>query len=318
MNSIILVSSTKDTGGTHCLHQLGEALSRRGLNVSVHYHNYYSNTPPPHFRRYLLPQGSLEDSKSTVLIIPETLTSECAGIKKSRVIVYWLSLDNYFGPMYNNMSLSCSLWIRIKYRMLRYRLSLGELRRYLHLSQSFYTSRFLSRHRLRYLTMIDYVSPAVRDGISKEQIVSYNPAKGHHLTQRLIKMNPDIEFIPIVNMSKEEVDSLLSRSMLYIDFGHHPGRDRLPREAALHGCVVLTSRKGSANNTIDVPIGSEYKLAHQKPSFYCEASAMMREILDNYSYHSLKQLQYVQRLHLDNKLFHEQVDRLVCHLGHAQ
>ena len=35
--------------------------------------------------------------------------------------------------------------------------------------------------------------------------------------------------------------------------------DRLPREAALAGCVVLTNREGAANFNEDVPLPSEFK-----------------------------------------------------------
>lgn len=47
----------------------------------------------------------------------------------------------------------------------------------------------------------------------------------------------------------------------YIDFGPHPGMDRLPREAALAGCVVITNREGAANFDDDVPLPSEFKFA---------------------------------------------------------
>ena len=46
---------------------------------------------------------------------------------------------------------------------------------------------------------------------------------------------------------------------VYIDFGYHPGKDRIPREAAMCGCCVITNRRGSARNDIDVPIPPEFK-----------------------------------------------------------
>ena len=45
----------------------------------------------------------------------------------------------------------------------------------------------------------------------------------------------------------------------YIDFGPHPGMDRLPREAALAGCIVITNREGAAAHDEDVPLPPEYK-----------------------------------------------------------
>lgn len=37
--------------------------------------------------------------------------------------------------------------------------------------------------------------------------------------------------------------------------------DRLPREAALAGCIVLTNREGAANYDKDVPLPSVFKFA---------------------------------------------------------
>ena len=51
----------------------------------------------------------------------------------------------------------------------------------------------------------------------------------------------------------------MKQSKAYIDFGNHPGKDRLPREAAINGCCVITDRRGSAAFSQDVPIPDEYK-----------------------------------------------------------
>ena len=61
-------------------------------------------------------------------------------------------------------------------------------------------------------------------------------------------------WVPIQNMTPVEVASLLGRSKVYIDFGAHPGRDRIPREAALCGCVVITGTQGSVALTVNLPL----------------------------------------------------------------
>ena len=53
---------------------------------------------------------------------------------------------------------------------------------------------------------------------------------------------------------------LLKRCKVYIDFGNHPGKDRLPREAALCKCVIMTGLRGSAAYYEDVPISNSYKI----------------------------------------------------------
>ena len=61
-------------------------------------------------------------------------------------------------------------------------------------------------------------------------------------------------------ITPEEVTALLLRSKIYIDFGSHPGMDRLPREAALCGCIIITNGEGSAGFPQDYPIPNEYRI----------------------------------------------------------
>lgn len=78
-------------------------------------------------------------------------------------------------------------------------------------------------------------------------------------TQKIIKFAEDIEFVAIKNMTRDEVTNLLSMAKVYIDFGNHPGKDRIPREASISGCCVITNNKGTAKHIEDVPIFKEFK-----------------------------------------------------------
>jgi hypothetical protein len=42
--------------------------------------------------------------------------------------------------------------------------------------------------------------------------------------------------------------------MTYVDFGHLPGKDRLPREAAASGAVVFVRKAGAGRFADDFPI----------------------------------------------------------------
>ena len=94
--------------------------------------------------------------------------------------------------------------------------------------------------------------------------VLYNPFKGVHFTDAIKNRSKNhFTFVPIGGERKltpEEVTSLLHRARIYIDFGPHPGMDRLPREAALANCIVITNMAGSAKYKEDIPIPQEYKL----------------------------------------------------------
>ena len=64
----------------------------------------------------------------------------------------------------------------------------------------------------------------------------------------------DLPSIPIQNMSADEVSTALRHTSVYIDFGHHPGKDRVPREAAASGNVVFIHAKGAGCHFLDYPL----------------------------------------------------------------
>jgi hypothetical protein len=109
----------------------------------------------------------------------------------------------------------------------------------------------------------DYINTEVASAdnymVEKKDQVIYNPMKGKAFTESLIALAPDIRWMPLQKMSPQQIALLMAESKLYIDFGHHPGKDRMPREAALNGCIVITNRKGAAGNSTDIPIPDRYK-----------------------------------------------------------
>ncbi len=68
-----------------------------------------------------------------------------------------------------------------------------------------------------------------------------------------------IDFVPIHNMSKAQVQDTLFSAKIYIDFGHHPGKDRIPREAAMAGAIVLVHAAGAADYYDDYPLADIYR-----------------------------------------------------------
>ena len=69
----------------------------------------------------------------------------------------------------------------------------------------------------------------------------------------------DINWVPLQNMTRSELVNVMRVAKVFVDFGYHPGKDRLPRECAANGCCVITGMRGSANYFEDVPIPSKYK-----------------------------------------------------------
>lgn len=117
---------------------------------------------------------------------------------------------------------------------------------------------------------------------AKKNIVAYNPRKGFEVTEQLIKLAPDIDWRPIENMTPAQVQQLLAQAKIYIDFGNFPGRERLPREAALSNCVVITGRRGAAANDIDINIPAEFKF-DERTSNVQAVVKKIREVFYNFN-----------------------------------
>lgn len=58
--------------------------------------------------------------------------------------------------------------------------------------------------------------------------------------------HPDLNRLPIENMPQDAVHDTLLQSQIFIDFGHHPGKDRVPRETAPSGNIVFLHERGAA------------------------------------------------------------------------
>lgn len=160
--------------------------------------------------------------------------------KINRFILYRLNSQNYF--FFNR---------QLKYAAF-------------HLAQSEYARVFLNKNGVNNVGVLgDYLHESFLnvqvDEKLKQDIVAYNPKKGYNFTKKLINKSPNIKYVPIENMSREDVVELLKKAKVYIDFGFHPGKDRIPREAAYLKCCVISNKRGSANFSKDVPIGEDFK-----------------------------------------------------------
>lgn len=111
-------------------------------------------------------------------------------------------------------------------------------------------------------------------------------------------------------MTRKEVVELLSSSKVYIDFGFHPGKDRIPREAVLLGNCILTSRKGSANNLMDIPIASDYKFKDKNENIKTIIS-MLHYIFDNYEIEKKNFLSYRNEIIQQESVFEKEIDRFL-------
>lgn len=144
----------------------------------------------------------------------------------------------------------------------------------------------------------------------KENIVAYNPKKGIKFSTKLIQVASDIKFVPIENMTREEVIQLLQKAKVYIDFGFHPGKDRIPREAAILKCCIITNKKGSANFFEDLPIKNEYKFDDKASSIH-EIEKKIQECFFKYDETINNFTEYVDKIKNQEKQFDNEIKEFI-------
>ncbi|MGI2173250.1 hypothetical protein [Shewanella ulleungensis] len=258
------------TGGPELLHQLVDSLNKKGDVASIVYYPFESNFDVPNaYKHYNVNHKVFSDVnfEGNAVVLPEILTGYKRFFPKSKVYIWWMSVDNYFKHFPTGLR-------RLKNKLLNYKKSpirVHKLTDCSHLAQSEYAREFLANYGLTTYMLSDYLNQEHLDrevDLSKKQnIISYNPLKGIEVTQKIRDFYKDYQFVPIQNMTAKEVAELLEKSKVYIDFGDHPGKDRIPREAAMAKCIVITGRKGSANNLIDIAVPDKYKIDEDSENF---------------------------------------------------
>lgn len=117
------------------------------------------------------------------------------------------------------------------------------------------------------------------------------------------------EWVPLQGMSPEDVAKVLCTGKVYIDFGNHPGKDRIPREAAYCGCCIITNRRGSAEFYEDVAIPETYKIDDSES---CETIlGKIEYIMHNYDTEKEKFYDYVDKIRREKEIFEDEVNEAV-------
>lgn len=307
------------SGGPELLHQFVACLIKNQQDASILYHPFDKVFAVPSvYANYQVKIAKLTDVTSdSIVVIPETATAMLKTLPKAHICVWWLSVDNFFG--YKGINPFREKLLSLKRIVRGKRCSLHSMRKFTHLSQSQYASDFLGKHNIPSLMVTDYLNQAhlnrVDSNIPREKIIAYNPLKGFNITSALIRRFPELEFVPIRNMTPDEVSKLLQRSMIYMDFGLHPGKDRFPREAAMAGCCIITGRRGSAANTIDVPIPSRFKIDERDFDFELRVGALIDEIFSNYDTVKTCFDSYRELIKAEPTLFNNQVVHFINSLS---
>lgn len=240
----INIPGAAEAGGVEALFQLADAINNLGGESIVIWDTHHSDPIPNKYKHYNIKHSlPIEDNSENWIIYPEVWTERIYEQKNMKRAIWWLSVDNNHNRFQDFFDDNI-----------------------IHLYQSYYALDYLDKkgasNKIPLLESISDKYINLKYEIeNKIDVVCYNPVKGRQYTNEIINLNPDIKFIPITNMDENEIIELLKISKVYIDFGHHPGRDRIPREAAILGNCVITNLNGAARFYNDIPILNKYKIS---------------------------------------------------------
>jgi len=130
----------------------------------------------------------------------------------------------------------------------------------------------------------------------KANYVTFNPKKEFEYTEQVIRYclkreSFDISFVPLMNLSYDEIAHIYASAKLHIDFGPFPGREYIPREAAINDMCVITGKRGASKYHEDVPVPEKYKF-EAKSENIPEIAKTIKDCVYNYDVHVNDFLEY--------------------------
>jgi hypothetical protein len=323
----IFCPAKRVTGGTELAHQLVDYLIRKRKNAFI---VYYENNKiveqkiPNEFQNYNINICiNINDNEENIIVLPEVLFIISKKYKNTQFIFWWMSVDNFFSKSpFFNYAFFFNLYESIKLiytRILNNEniltgFSLQNLKKIknnnLHVYQSTYAKYFLLKNGfVDILPLSDYINSEFSISLDpkkiKENIILYNRAKGFRFTKKIIKKLPEYTFIPLVNLTRPQLADLFSKSKLYIDFGNHPGKDRMPREAVMYNCCVIVGKDGSAKFFEDVPIFKKYKIRKNKLE---QITQVINNCINNYDDVIIDFDFYKRKILTEKRNFHQEID----------
>lgn len=284
------------TGGAELLHQLVSYLREHGKDAYIVYFGEYSHAVPSDYAKYTIAIAeNIEDAGCNIEVFYEGIYDVVERYKNTQKFLWWISVDNFFycaqsylNPLdlYHFDHRLGKYWIwkwfkrSVKHRI-NYFNKLLSIDKLVKLNvvcgyQAEYIQHFLINNGFQEVVPLkDYINTdhcQSYDIYRKEDIILYNPTKGYEFTKKLIEAAPDLQWVPLRGFTRAQLKDVMQRAKLYIDFGNHPGKDRLPRECAMNGCCVITGKRGSAGFFEDVSLVPKYK--------FDERTTDLKDILD--------------------------------------
>ena len=282
------------TGGPDALHQMVYYLRQIGKDAEIAYVKTFSpktvmSVPKPYscYTESFVCFSEIKDSSDIVIICSETYIHYTTKFHKAKIYIWWLSVDNNkIGTQLGKKSLYLlGLPLRMIIHQLKY-LKYGreiiknnvckkqykfknERKNITHLCASYYAFDYVSSKTandaylciepLSLLFLKNFLAFKDNKMENRQNIVLYNPRKSQNFVRCLSNYDKSISFVPLCGFSQIELINMYKKAKLFVDFGPFPGAERMPKEAVLFGCTIITGKNGASAYYGDVPIPNDFK-----------------------------------------------------------
>ena len=304
------------SGGPDALHQIVYYLKQIGCAAEIVYFTQTGNKDysiPKPYQKYIssfLKEDEVEDSPKNAVIITETFVGLAKRFKQSTVFIWWLGVNNnvlhanFFWKAFFFISLPLRIVKNFEYYRVHFLEAIQktlkktpysfkkEQRNVKHICASFHAYDYVSKRTKNEVAIgIEPLSKFFLELynenknkiplIERNDVVLYNPKRCGYFVRYLSIFLPKIKFEPLTGLTQDEIVSKYMTSKLYVDFGAFPGAERIPKEAVLYGCAIITGKRGAAFFHGDVPIPDEYKFGNPYKQIH-EIAEKIRFVLLNY------------------------------------
>lgn len=327
----IIHSTYGGNGGPHALHQLSAVLSDLGKDVCVVYppvgHNsilplwteLYGVTKFLHREHLKYEPDQIHISPANwgpswhkVLGPPQVSEQFAPEIDRPPKVFYWLGVTPW--QDWDNGGYDCEV-----------NLDHPNIQKMYHACQSKYAynllmdSKKIDPHKifmLRCYTNPRYIHSdyeLFQTIHKRSNIVLYNGSRGTQYSRKIMDACADLHciFVKLENMTQQQIKELALKSKIYIDFGQHTGKDRIPREMAICGCIVITGNENAA--ITDIPIGSRRFSKIDGEYNYELIRNQIKHDLDNYveGFFDESQTEYRMSIRKEKNVMYDDVRNMI-------
>ncbi len=331
----VMAPTNTFTGGPELLHQLAYNLKKVFKNDSSMFYlpDLDSRVVHRNFTKFKLNYSNyIKDDPENILIIPEhyMFLKHTLKYKKIKKVLWWLSIDNFYGYKFRydfnkflrsiikipfnliklfNRATNYYFGMLTYYNYLKFIYKPVDLKKIkeleqidMHLTQSIYAFKYLKDifKNIKYLS--DFQRSVILKNRNnnlryKKNLICYSNKSNEFIDK--IKNITKLKMIKLSGYNDKQIINIFKKTKLYLDFGHHPGKDRMPREAVLFDNCIITNKRGSAKNKYDIPINSKYKY-NENLNNLKKIKIQILNIFENYK-KELKNFSYYKKKILKEK-----------------